>query len=87
MGYRSTRACVVDLERHGHLVRIDAEIDPASRNRRGSAARLRRRRARPAVHARQGLCLSDASATCSAPSNGPVSSSATRSPPCAISSN
>ena len=28
MGYRSTRACVVDLQRHGRLVRIDAELDP-----------------------------------------------------------
>ena len=28
MGYRSTRACVEDLERNGHLVRISAEIDP-----------------------------------------------------------
>lgn len=28
MGYRSTRACVDDLERNGHLVRISAEIDP-----------------------------------------------------------
>jgi 4-hydroxy-3-polyprenylbenzoate decarboxylase len=28
MGYRSLKACVDDLERHGHLVRIDHEIDP-----------------------------------------------------------
>jgi 4-hydroxy-3-polyprenylbenzoate decarboxylase len=28
MGYRSLRECVNDLERHGHLVRIDSEIDP-----------------------------------------------------------
>jgi len=28
MGYRTLLECVVDLERHGHLVRIDAEIDP-----------------------------------------------------------
>lgn len=28
MGYASLRACVVDLERTGQLVRIDAEIDP-----------------------------------------------------------
>lgn len=28
MGYRSLSECVRDLERHGHLVRIDAEIDP-----------------------------------------------------------
>ncbi len=28
MGYRSTHACVLDLERHGHLVRIEAELDP-----------------------------------------------------------
>jgi 4-hydroxy-3-polyprenylbenzoate decarboxylase len=28
MGYRSLRECVNDLERHGHLVRIEAEIDP-----------------------------------------------------------
>lgn len=28
MSYRSLRECVVDLERAGHLVRIDAEVDP-----------------------------------------------------------
>jgi 4-hydroxy-3-polyprenylbenzoate decarboxylase len=28
MGYRSLQECVADLERHRHLVRIDAEIDP-----------------------------------------------------------
>ena len=28
MGYRDLRSCVVDLERHGHLRRIDVEIDP-----------------------------------------------------------
>jgi len=28
MGYRSLSECVADLQRHGHLVRIDAEIDP-----------------------------------------------------------
>src|SRR5690349_13141602 len=28
MGYRSLKACVEDLERHGHLVRINEEIDP-----------------------------------------------------------
>src|SRR4051812_47984758 len=28
MGYRSLRECVQDLERHGRLLRIDAEIDP-----------------------------------------------------------
>lgn len=28
MGYRSLRACVEDLERHGHLVRITEEVDP-----------------------------------------------------------
>src|SRR5262245_57925942 len=28
MGYRSLRECVADLERAGHLKRIDAEIDP-----------------------------------------------------------
>jgi 4-hydroxy-3-polyprenylbenzoate decarboxylase len=28
MGYPSLPACVADLERHGHLVRIDAEVDP-----------------------------------------------------------
>ncbi len=28
MGYRSLRECVDDLERHGHLVRVDAEVDP-----------------------------------------------------------
>ncbi|MDH5673663.1 MAG: UbiD family decarboxylase [Myxococcales bacterium] len=29
MSYRSLRACVEDLERHGQLRRIDAEVDPA----------------------------------------------------------
>jgi 4-hydroxy-3-polyprenylbenzoate decarboxylase len=28
MGYRTLAACVADLERHKHLVRIDVEIDP-----------------------------------------------------------
>lgn len=28
MGYRSLQACVRDLERHGHLVRIKEEMDP-----------------------------------------------------------
>src|SRR3954451_16174994 len=28
MGYRSHKACVDDLERHGHLLRIDHEVDP-----------------------------------------------------------
>ncbi|QDU61728.1 4-hydroxybenzoate decarboxylase subunit C [Planctomycetes bacterium Pan216] len=28
MGYRNTAACVRDLEQHGHLVRVDAEVDP-----------------------------------------------------------
>ncbi len=28
MGYRSLQACVADLERNGHLRRIDAEVDP-----------------------------------------------------------
>jgi 4-hydroxy-3-polyprenylbenzoate decarboxylase len=28
MGYQSLRACVEDLERHGHLVRIQHEVDP-----------------------------------------------------------
>jgi 4-hydroxy-3-polyprenylbenzoate decarboxylase len=28
MGYPSLHACVTDLERHGHLRRIDAEVDP-----------------------------------------------------------
>jgi 4-hydroxy-3-polyprenylbenzoate decarboxylase len=28
MGYRSLQACVEDLERHGHLVRIDHPVDP-----------------------------------------------------------
>src|SRR5437763_4540597 len=28
MGYASLRACVIDLERNGQLVRIDEEIDP-----------------------------------------------------------
>ncbi|WAS91982.1 UbiD family decarboxylase [Nannocystis punicea] len=26
--YRSLRECVADLERHGHLVRVDVEVDP-----------------------------------------------------------
>ena len=26
--YRSLRQCVLDLERHGHLRRIEAEVDP-----------------------------------------------------------
>src|SRR5215470_17135323 len=28
MGYRHLRACVLDLERHGHLRRVEVEIDP-----------------------------------------------------------
>src|SRR5438067_1026682 len=28
MGFRSLRACLDDLERHGQLRRIDAEVDP-----------------------------------------------------------
>ncbi len=28
MGYRSLKACVADLERHGHLLRIDDRVDP-----------------------------------------------------------
>ena len=28
MGYASLKACVDDLEQNGHLVRIDAELDP-----------------------------------------------------------
>jgi 4-hydroxy-3-polyprenylbenzoate decarboxylase len=28
MAYRSLKDCVDDLERHGHLVRVDAEVDP-----------------------------------------------------------
>ena len=28
MGYKSLEACVLDLERHGHLVRIREEVDP-----------------------------------------------------------
>src|SRR4051812_27076498 len=28
MGYRSLRECVDDLERHGHLRRVETEIDP-----------------------------------------------------------
>jgi 4-hydroxy-3-polyprenylbenzoate decarboxylase len=43
MGYATLRACVEDLERHGHLVRIDAEVDPylelAEIQRRAYAAR------------------------------------------------
>lgn len=28
MGYKSLEECVVDLERHGHLIRIKEEVDP-----------------------------------------------------------
>jgi 4-hydroxy-3-polyprenylbenzoate decarboxylase len=28
MGYRNLRECITDLERHGRLVRVEAEIDP-----------------------------------------------------------
>ncbi|HEX7477365.1 MAG TPA: UbiD family decarboxylase [Polyangiales bacterium] len=28
MGYRCLKDCVDDLERHGHLIRVDAEVDP-----------------------------------------------------------
>jgi 4-hydroxy-3-polyprenylbenzoate decarboxylase len=28
MGYNSLRACLADLERHGHLVRVTEEVDP-----------------------------------------------------------
>ncbi|MGL5889911.1 MAG: hypothetical protein ACRC3B_08495, partial [Bacteroidia bacterium] len=28
MSYASLRACVDDLERHGHLIRISEEVDP-----------------------------------------------------------
>lgn len=28
MGYKSLEACVLDLERHGHLVRVREEVDP-----------------------------------------------------------
>ena len=28
MGYKSTKECVNDLEKHGHLIRIKQEIDP-----------------------------------------------------------
>jgi 4-hydroxy-3-polyprenylbenzoate decarboxylase len=28
MGYNSLRACLTDLERHGHLVRVTEEVDP-----------------------------------------------------------
>ncbi len=28
MGYKNLRQCVEDLERHGHLIRIAAEVDP-----------------------------------------------------------
>jgi 4-hydroxy-3-polyprenylbenzoate decarboxylase len=28
MGYPSLAACVADLEKHGHLVRIKEEVDP-----------------------------------------------------------
>ena len=42
MGYRNLRECIDDLERHGHLVRVDAEVDArlevAEIQRRVSAA-------------------------------------------------
>ena len=42
MGYRTLRECIDDLERHRHLVRIDAEVDArleiAEIQRRVSAA-------------------------------------------------
>src|SRR3712207_1691312 len=28
MGYRNLRQCIDDLGRHGHLVRIESEVDP-----------------------------------------------------------
>ena len=28
MGYRSLQACVTDLERHGHLIRVKQQVDP-----------------------------------------------------------
>lgn len=28
MGYQSLRACIIDLEKHGHLIRITEEVDP-----------------------------------------------------------
>ena len=28
MGYKSMAACVADLEKHGHLIRIKEEVDP-----------------------------------------------------------
>jgi 4-hydroxy-3-polyprenylbenzoate decarboxylase len=28
MGYNSLEACVADLEKHGHLIRIKEEVDP-----------------------------------------------------------
>ena len=28
MGYNSLAACVLDLEKHGHLVRIKEQVDP-----------------------------------------------------------
>jgi 4-hydroxy-3-polyprenylbenzoate decarboxylase len=28
MGYQSLRACITDLEKHGHLIRIKEEVDP-----------------------------------------------------------
>ena len=47
MGYRSLQECVRDLQRHGRLVRIDAEIDPHL-----EAAEIQRR-----VYAAQGPAL------------------------------
>jgi 4-hydroxy-3-polyprenylbenzoate decarboxylase len=53
MGYRSLRLCVEDLERHGHLVRIDAPVDA-----RLEAAAIHRR-----VHAAGGPALLYANVT------------------------
>ena len=60
MGYRTLRECVDDLERHGQLVRIDAEVDA-----RLEVAEIQRRvcaAGGPAllVHARPRLPLPDA---------------------------
>ena len=28
MGYRNTKECIEDLEKHGHVLRISEEVDP-----------------------------------------------------------
>ncbi len=66
MGYRTLQDCIDDLERHRHLVHIDAEVDARLEAGRDSTPRVRGWRAGAAVHAREGLPLPDGRATCSA---------------------